>query len=240
MRQVKSKQMDKFRSLFKRNGPCVLCGAMGHNDLDLCSPCYSEFRKLRPVCARCALPLHASDHQQRLCGSCQQSPPPYAFVYRFADYAPPLDRLIQQLKFNQKLHLARLLGTLMARDIQQLALALPDVLLPVPLHKQRLQQRGYNQAVEVARILATTLQVELDIHSCVRHTSTREQTGLSAKQRKINIKGAFHVRNAMQDKHVAIVDDVMTTGSTVSEISHALPKQGARRVDVWVCARANV
>ena len=232
--------MDKFRSLFKRNGPCVLCGAMGHNDLDLCSPCYSEFRKLRPVCARCALPLHVSDHQQRLCGSCQQSPPPYAFVYRFADYAPPLDRLIQQLKFNQKLHLARLLGTLMASDIQQLALALPDVLLPVPLHKQRLQQRGYNQAVEVARILATTLQVELDIHSCVRHTSTREQTGLSAKQRKINIKGAFHVRNAMQDKHVAIVDDVMTTGSTVSEISHALLKQGARRVDVWVCARANV
>jgi ComF family protein len=240
LRQVKSKQVDILRSLFKRNGPCVLCGAMGHIDLDLCSPCYAELRTLTPVCARCALPLQTSDHQQRLCGSCLHSPPPYAFVYRFADYAPPLDRIIQQLKFNQKLHLARLLGKLMARDIQQQALALPDVLLPVPLHKQRLQQRGYNQAAEVARILAATLGIKLDLHSCVRRTSTREQTGLPAKQRKINIKDAFHVRNAMQDKHVAIVDDVMTTGSTVSELSHALLKQGAKRVDVWVCARANV
>jgi len=157
-----------------------------------------------------------------------------------ADYAPPLDRLIQQLKFNQKLHLARLLGTLMARDIRQQALTLPDLLLPVPLHKQRLQQRGYNQALEIARILARALNVKLDLHCCVRHKATREQTGLPAQQRKTNLQGAFQVRRDVQGKHIAIVDDVMTTGSTVTELSKALLQQGAKRIDVWVCARANV
>ncbi|WP_455366434.1 double zinc ribbon domain-containing protein, partial [Kaarinaea lacus] len=143
--------------MFKLSSPCALCGSRGHNELDLCPACYEELRTQSPVCSRCALPLKAMDKQQRLCGRCIQDPPPYTFVYRFADYAPPLDRLIQQLKFNEKLHLARLLGKLMARDIQQQALELPDVLVPVPLHKQRLQQRGYNQALEVARILARTL-----------------------------------------------------------------------------------
>lgn len=161
-------------------------------------------------------------------------------VYRFADYAPPLDRLIQQLKFNQKLHLARLLGKLMAKDIQEQALVLPDLLLPVPLHKQRMQQRGYNQAVELARILARILGLKLDIQSCTRCKSTREQTGLPAKQRKTNIKGAFHVRGDVRGKHIAVVDDVMTTGSTVRELSQVLLKQGAKCVDVWVCARANL
>jgi ComF family protein len=108
------------------------------------------------------------------------------------------------------------------------------------LHKQRLQQRGYNQALEIARILARTLNVKLDRHSCVRHKVTLEQTGLPAQQRKTNIKGAFHVRRDVRGKHIAIVDDVMTTGSTVAELSKALLQQGARRIDVWVCARANV
>ncbi|WP_455209424.1 phosphoribosyltransferase family protein [Kaarinaea lacus] len=240
MLKTKSKQLDNIRSLFKHAGHCVLCGAPGHNDLDLCEPCYFELRPTGPICSCCALPLNNTDDQQRLCGSCLQSPPPYTLVYRFAEYTPPLDRIIQQLKFNQKLHLARLLAMLMARDIRQLTLELPDVLLPVPLHKQRLQHRGYNQALEIARILAKKLNVKLDRHACIRQKFTREQTGLPAKQRKTNLKGAFEVRGDVQGKHIAIVDDVMTTGSTVAEISKALTKQGADRVDVWVCARANV
>jgi ComF family protein len=195
---------------------------------------------LGSICAQCALPLKAADNNERLCGSCLQDPPPFTFVYRFADYAPPLDRLIQQLKFNQKLHFARLLAMLMARDIQQQSLLLPDLLVPVPLHKQRLHERGYNQALEVARVLAAILGLTLDAQSCIRYKATREQTGLQAKQRKTNIKGAFLVKANVQGKHIAIVDDVMTTGSTVTELSHALLKQGAQRVDVWVCARANV
>jgi ComF family protein len=208
--------------------------------MDLCAPCGAELRPTNAICACCALPLTVADSKERICGACLQSPPPYSLVYRLADYAPPMDRLIQQLKFNQKLHLARLLATLMAKDIAQTALTLPDVLIPVPLHKQRLQQRGYNQALEIARILARTLNVKLDRHSCVRHKVTLEQTGLPAQQRKTNIKGAFHVRRDVRGKHIAIVDDVMTTGSTVAELSKALLQQGARRIDVWVCARANV
>jgi len=175
-----------------------------------------------------------------VCGDCLRDPPPYTITYRFADYAPPLDRLIQQLKFHQKLYIARLLGELMARDIQQQALPQPDLLLPVPLHNQRMRQRGYNQAAEIARTLARELSLTLDIQSCTRTRFTHEQTGLTARRRKTNIKGAFQVRGNINAKHIAIVDDVMTTGSTVGELSRALLDYGAKRVDVWVCARANV
>jgi len=180
------------------------------------------------------------DNENRLCGACLQQMPPYTTVYRFADYAPPFDRIIQQLKFNQKLHYARLLGSLMARDIRARELDLPDVLMPVPLHSQRLKQRGFNQAVEVARTLAKSLDLPLDIHSCIRSRPTAEQSGLFAKQRKVNIKGAFQVQRAIKGKHIAILDDVMTTGSTVNELTKVLKINGAKRVDVWVCARANL
>jgi ComF family protein len=180
------------------------------------------------------------DNESRLCGACMRQMPPYKTVYRFADYAPPLDRIIQQLKFNQKLHYARLLGGLMANDIRAQGLDLPDVLMPVPLHTQRLKQRGFNQAAEIARILAKSLGLPLDIHSCSRTRPTPEQSGLPAKQRKTNIKGAFQVRGAIKGKHIAILDDVMTTGSTVDELTRVLKNHGAQRVDVWVCARANL
>jgi len=205
----------------------------------MCSACFGDLRTPNSVCARCALPLTAIE-QTKVCGDCLREPPPYTITYRFADYAPPLDRLIQQLKFHQKLYFARLLGELMARDIQEQVLPQPDLLLPVPLHHQRMRQRGYNQAVEVARILARELGLTLDIQSCMRSKFTREQTGLPARRRKTNIKGAFQVRGDISAKHIAIVDDVMTTGSTVGELSQALLDHGAKRVDVWVCARANV
>jgi len=216
-----------------------LCGTNTHSNLGLCSDCIGDLRRTHSLCKRCALPLETIE-KPHVCGNCLREPPPYAFTYSFAEYAPPLDRLIQQLKFHQKLHIARLLGELMALDIQQQALPLPDLLLPVPLHNQRMRQRGYNQAAEVARILARVLGLTLDIQSCTRSKITREQSGLSAKRRKTNIKGAFQVGSDINARHIAIVDDVMTTGSTVGELSQALLDHGAKRVDVWVCARANL
>lgn len=223
---------------FKTN--CVLCGAASGSALALCNPCHEEIQPLDTrdlCCPRCALPLHATA-EETLCGDCQKDPPPYSAAYRFALYQPPLDRMIQQLKFHEKLHFARLLGNLMARDIRRRNVTLPDVMLPVPLHTARLKQRGYNQALEVARYIARDLRLPLDLKSCVRHKATPEQAGLPAKQRTGNIKGAFQVARDVRDQHIAIVDDVMTTGSTVAELARTLLKKGARRVDVWVCARA--
>ena len=217
-----------------------MCGIKTDAEFELCDACYGEIQPKNSICQCCALPLGSKDSTVRVCGSCIQDVPPYTTVYRFADYEPPLDRLIQQLKFNQKLHFARLLGNLMARDIRDQKWDLPDVLIPVPLHGQRLKQRGFNQALEIARPIAKSLGIALDIHSCRRSRPTPEQSGLPAKQRRTNIKGAFQVSDTVQGKHIVIVDDVMTTGSTVRELAKTLKNHGANRVDVWVCARANL
>ena len=240
MSSTNSKQMSKIQSLFSLARLCVLCGARSNTEFHLCEACYRHIEPKSSVCRCCALPISSTDNESRLCGACLQQRPPYKTVYRFADYAPPLDRIIQQLKFNQKLHYARLLGRLMAKDIRARGLDLPDALLPVPLHSQRLKQRGFNQAVEIARILARSLDLPLDIHSSSRIRPTPEQSGLAAKQRKTNIMGAFQVRGAIKGKHIAILDDVMTTGSTVDELTRVLKNNGVQRVDVWVCARANL
>ena len=128
----------------------------------------------------------------------------------------------------------------MAHDIRARSLPLPDIIIPVPLHKQRLQQRGFNQAVEIGRTLSRSLGVTLDLRSCIRVRPTPEQSGLAARQRKTNIKGAFQIKGDVKAKRIVILDDVMTTGSTVSELANRLIVQGAQRIDVWVCARANL
>ena len=113
----------------------------------------------------------------------------------------------------------------------------PDVIVPVPLHSTRLRQRGYNQALEIARPVATVFGVDIDYRACVRTRAT-PWVSLDAVLRRRNVKGAFELVRSPQCRHVAVVDDVMTTGSTVAEIARLLRHGGAERVDVWVCARA--
>jgi ComF family protein len=240
LRSAKSKLMNiKWPSL-GFSSHCVLCGAAGASDLALCGGCEAEIQPQEignNACERCALPLHGAS-EGTVCGECLKEPPPYFSTYRFAIYQPPLDRLIQLLKFHDKLYVARMLGRLMARDIRRRGIDLPELLMPVPLHAGRLQQRGYNQALEVARFISREFWLPLDRTSCIRHKATPEQAALPAKERGANIKGAFDVTGNVRDKHIAIVDDVMTTGSTVTELAKALLRAGAGRVDVWVCARA--
>jgi ComF family protein len=144
---------------------------------------------------------------------------------------------IIQLKFHKHFPSARLLGDLLADYLEKTA-ELPDCIIPVPLHKNRYRERGFNQSQEIAQILAKRLKVKLDIHSCSRHRDTAHQVGLSGEQRNENIKNAFSVSPNFNTKHVAIVDDVMTTGSTVHELALALKMAGCDRVQVWVCAKA--
>ena len=114
----------------------------------------------------------------------------------------------------------------------------PDLILPVPLHKSRYRQRGFNQAIEIGRTVAGKLQIPLDLTSCKRHRDTPHQSQLSAKKRRKNLKNAFSVIKPIHARHIAILDDVMTTGSTAHELAYVLKKAGVSRVDVWVCARA--
>jgi ComF family protein len=145
--------------------------------------------------------------------------------------------LITALKFGAHYKNARLLGMLLAEHLKK-TVQIPDLILPVPLNKVRYRQRGFNQAIEIAKTVSRELHIPLDLSSCLRHRDTPHQTALTAKQRRKNMKNAFTIIKPVHAQHIAILDDVMTTGSTAHELAHLLKKAGVSRVDVWVCARA--
>lgn len=219
---------------------CVLCGSPGISTKkgvrDLCLACQQSLPWADTQCARCALPLSATAIEA-LCGRCQTHPPAFESCLSPFHYHAPLDHMLQGLKFNGRLAQARLLGELMADWLGSIVESPPDQLIPVPLHADRLRERGFNQAIELARPISQRLGVPLNLQSVRRILATPAQSDLSRKQRLKNIRGAFEASQPLKG-HVVIVDDVMTTGSTADELANTLLKAGADRVDVWVCARA--
>jgi ComF family protein len=173
-----------------------------------------------------------------LCGQCLQDPPSYDSAVSLFRYAYPADHLILRLKFQAQLHLARALGELLARHLKREMQTMPEIIIPVPLHRARLRERGFNQALEIARPIARSLSIPVDYKSCERVRKTSAQSLLPAAERRKNIKGAFRVTRLIAARHVAILDDVMTTGHTVQELAATLRKAGVERIDVWVVARA--
>ena len=213
---------------------CLLCGAAGADGIDLCADCATELPRNQSCCARCALPLATS---AALCGECQRHTPPWDAAWAPFRYGWPLDRLESRYKFGNDLAAGRVLSTLWRRE--PCPADLPSLLLTVPLHRDRLRRRGYNQALELAAPLARELGVPQrhDILLRVRHTQA--QTELDAVGRRRNVRGAFTLRQgAALPAHVAILDDVMTTGATLAECVRVLKRVGVERVDVWALARA--
>lgn len=152
-------------------------------------------------------------------------------------YAPPVDYLLQQMKFHQKLDLVPLLAGFIVDEVTQREGDMPELIVPVPMHRVRLRQRGYNQALELARELSKRLGIPLDWRSCRRQRHTVAQTSLQGKERRKNLRGAFALQGKLPS-HVAIVDDVVTTGATVQEFALTLRRAGVETVEVWACARA--
>ncbi len=223
---------------------CVLCGGAGSAPgVDLCAGCRSDLPRNVPACQRCAEPLGAMLVQTPWCGHCIAQPPPWdtafcAFRYRF-----PLDHLLTGLKFRRQLANGRVLGVCMLNElVPWLALRgaepLPEALVPVPLHWRREWHRGFNQAREIARPLAAALRLPLRTGIVKRVAATQEQSGLKGSARRRNVNGAFAAKRGHGLSHVAIVDDVVTTGSTVAALPRELRASGVARVEVWSCARA--
>lgn len=200
----------------------------------MCSGCAGELPYNAAACARCALPL---PNPAKLCGQCLQAPPSYDSAVSLFRYAYPADHLILRLKFQAQLHLARTLGELLAQHLKREIQTMPELIIPVPLHRTRLRERGFNQALEIARPIARGLGIPVDYKSCERVRKTPAQSLLPAAERRKNIKGAFRVTRPIAARHVAILDDVMTTGHTVQELAVTLRKAGVERIDVWVVAR---
>ena len=169
------------------------------------------------------------------CGTCLRRPPPQEFTRAAFVYQAPLDRLLPRAKFHGDLSSTRLLGRLMACELADAER--PQALVPVPLHRDRLRRRGYDQALELARPLARALALPLRDDLLRRVRATAPQSRLASPQRRRNLRGAFAVRAVELPAHVALIDDVMTTGATVEAAATALRRAGVARVDVWVCAR---
>lgn len=216
---------------------CVLCGANARW-IDICAGCETDLPRHEHACARCAVPLAGSIAGGLECGQCQRRQPPFDRALCAFDYRFPVDRLLQALKFRGALVYGRVLGELLAARVESVADSLPALIVPMPLHRRRLGERGFNQAYEIARPVARRLGLPLDSSGVVRLRATREQSLLDAQERRANLRGAFAARQAAWPAHVAIVDDVLTTGSTAGELARTLKKAGARQVDVWCVARA--
>ena len=216
---------------------CVLCGRVGERAaFDLCGGCEADLSINTRACSVCAEPLLSAGDSSIVCGGCLRHPPRFdasVIPYR---YRYPLDHLVRRLKYGGAVSVGRVLGTLFTMRFMPDA-ELPSCLIPVPLAYRRFCERGYNQALILAEHIHAGLRIPLRTDVLVRTRDTPEQAGLDRRARRKNLRRAFEVMSR-PPAHVAIVDDVVTTGSTVNEIARTLKRAGAKRVDVWAIARA--
>ncbi len=234
------RQLSQKLSLSLLPSSCALCGA--RCGAAVCAACGAQFLAPGPPrCPRCANPVGQRD-AGLACGACQSHPPAFDATIVAADYAAPLDQLVLQLKFGGTLALAPWFGRAladcaMARD----GLALPNLLCPVPLGPKRLVERGFNQALEIARPLSRSLGIALRPALAVRARDTMAQSGVAPAERKKNIRNAFIVApdalELVRGQHIGVVDDVMTSGATLHELAAMFKRFGAARVSNFVFAR---
>ncbi len=219
-------------------GCCALCGDAA--PAALCVACRARYLARDGAhCRRCALPLPASAAAPS-CGACIADPPAFDASIAATLYAPPADLLVQALKFGAQLPLAAAFAQQMLQAIAQAPpAAAAELVLAVPLSAERLAARGFNQAQEIARPLARALQLPLATHACVRVRDTAPQSGLAPADRRDNMRGAFALmqRQAVDGRHVLVVDDVMTTGHTLGALAACLKRNGAASVTNLVFAR---
>jgi len=210
-------------------GTCFVC--RGAARATLCESCDADLPRLAPpeemrLCPRCALESPGG----ALCGRCLAEPPHYDATLAALAYAFPADVLVHALKFRGELALAPFLGNLILEKITPDSV---DCIVPVPLSRQRLRERGYNQSVEIARHLGGRLEID----ACAREGDAPPQTGLDRQARRRNVRGAFRCRRSFAGERVALVDDVMTTGATLDELARVLKAAGAASVVNWVVCR---
>jgi ComF family protein len=206
---------------------CLLCGARADESM-LCAACATGLPPPPPSCPVCAVP----SPDAAVCGACLASPPSFDATLAVWPYVFPIDRLIQSLKYRGDLPVARLFGAALALRVSGRAV---DMVVPMPLARQRLRARGFNQALEIAR--ATVRRAVIETATVERVRDTASQADLVYDARERNVRGAFVCNRALHGRRVAVIDDVMTTGATLAELARTLGNAGAAWVENWVIAR---
>jgi ComF family protein len=218
-----------------------MCGCVA--DDIVCTQCHSRYVACGiKRCDQCALPLPPGLRTTSRCGACLASPPAFDATIAVTDYAPPVDQLVLALKFGGKLALAPYFGRMIAeRTLESIPENLPSLLIPVPLGKDRLAVRGFNQALEIGRSASAILKIDIAPRSLQRARETRAQTLLSPEERRRNLRHAFAAvgdgNHRFQNLHIGVVDDVMTTGETLNEMAVTLKNLGASRVTNLIFTR---
>lgn len=218
---------------------CPLCRQTfpAHWQEPFCSDCLTGFQPLPAAhCTCCALPFTAVSNSAHLCGRCLDRPPIFAKVHTVGCFDSSLREAIHQFKFNQRVGLDRPLGIMLNKFLPVDAVF--ELIVPVPLHSHRLRQRSYNQSLLLARELARLRSSPIVPDLLIKTENTVSQQELSARDRERNLSKVFQVQGPLRGERVLLVDDVMTTGSTVRACSQALLAAGAREVQVAVVGRA--
>ena len=212
---------------------CLHCAGATPGSL-LCAPCTQELPWNASACPGCALPTATGV----LCPACAREPEPFDAACSALKLEGPVQRAVHGLKYSAHFLSAQLLGELLVERLKTREQALPQLLLPMPLARGRLFTRGYNQAQELARVLGKQLNIKVNPHAARKLRATADQIGKTRRERQANVKGAFAVGPEVSGLHIALVDDVMTTGATLAELSRAAKAAGAARVEAWSAARA--
>lgn len=210
---------------------CLLCGAPAGGG-PVCDGCHADLPwHHQPQCPQCAIPTPDG----RVCGACLKHPPAFDRTHAALAYAFPLDSMIPRLKYHGQLAIAPVLGACLARALEQAPR--PDRLIAMPLHAKRISERGFNHASEIARVVARRFGLPLDLASARRIRDTPPQMGLKHDARRRNVRGAFMCSGEVQGQRIALIDDVMTTGTSLDELAATLKQAGAVEVSCWVVAR---
>lgn len=211
---------------------CTLCTSYDGGALGLCENCLRDLPwHTKPQCPQCAL-----NSDGRTCGSCLAVAPSFEATTALFTYDFPLDRLLQQYKYRESLQLANTFATLLHEKALK-NLGKIDLIIPMPMHAKRLQERGFNQALEVAKIVSKLTKIPLDYNACQRVKLTPPQASLPLKERSKNIRGVFNCQKDLTGLNIAMIDDVMTTGASLDELAKTLKQAGAAYVECWVIAR---
>jgi len=208
---------------------CLGCGQRTRQAF--CAPCCGELARVEHPCARCGLTLPVTTCPRSTAHwNLDRVVAPYRYVEPMRDY-------LHALKFGGQRRIGRALGELLGCELRQAGPQV-DALIAVPLHRHRFLERGYNQAVEIARGVSASLRIPLLFTAVVRTRPTHAQTDLDAAQRRANLRGAFCARRELTGQRIAVVDDVLTTGATANALARTLLRAGAVSVEAWTVARS--
>jgi ComF family protein len=221
-----------FNQILAKSPLCLCCGYQKTHKHGFCLGCYHDLPHIKTPCLQCGLPLLANTS----C-TCKAEDWPFSVCLSATSYSFPIDKLLWQFKNQARLSLCQPLGELLAAQIQRQQHPLPQVLMPVPLHPNKLKQRGFNQSLELAKVLSKQLHIPVDYHSLQSTHQTTQQKTLNKQQRLVNVQTSYALTRPLSATHIALIDDVITTGATTKTLAYILREQGATQIQAWSIAR---